>query len=122
MAREMLQLSLLTSWFVIGARLYYLRYIAHDWPQEFNVALFTQLRKAMPPGYSRLIVHEWVLPETGASKFMIAQDLNMMSISGGMERTERLHREYLEKAGLKIAKIYHPGDVISESVIEAEVA
>ena len=46
----------------------------------------------------------------------------MMSVGGGMERTEAQHREYIEGAGLKISGIYSPGDRISESVIEAEVA
>lgn len=53
---------------------------------------------------------------------MAAQDMNMMSAGGGMERTEDLHREYIEAAGLKISGIYYPDDRISEGVIEAEVA
>jgi O-methyltransferase domain len=107
---------------IIGARLYYLRYIPHDWPQKTNVEILTQLREAMKPGYSRLIINEWIVPAQGASTLMTAQDMNMMSIGGGMERTEDLHRAYIEAAGLKISRIYSPGDRISESVIEAEVA
>lgn len=76
----------------------------------------------MKPGYSRLIVHEWVVPATDVSKLMVAQDLNMMSIGGGMERTEALHRDYLGQAGLKLIRVYEPGDKISESVIAAEAA
>jgi hypothetical protein len=76
----------------------------------------------MKPGYSKLIVNEWVVPEVGATRFMTSQDMNMMNVSGGMERTESLHREYLEKAGLKVNQIFHPGDKISEAVIECEVA
>ena len=76
----------------------------------------------MKPGYSRLIVHEWIVPDIAPSKFMTAQDFNMMNTGGGMERTLALHQEYLENAGLKITKVYNPGDGISESVIEAEVA
>lgn len=82
--------------------------------------LCIQLRKAMKPGYSRLIVNEWVLPETGATRFMASQDLNMLSVNAGMERTAGLHREYLEAAGLRIVNIYNPDDQISEAVIEAE--
>lgn len=107
---------------MLGARLYYLRYVPHDWTQEINIHLCTQLRNAMKPGHSKLIVNEWIIPEVGPTKFMTAGDFNMMSGSSGMERTEALHREYLEKAGLKITKIFDPGDHISEAVIEAEVA
>lgn len=82
----------------------------------------TRLREAMTPGYSRLIVNDWIVPETNASKFMAAQDLNLMTSLGGMERTLPLHREYLEKAGLKITRVFYPGDRISEGVIEAEVS
>ena len=74
----------------------------------------------MAPGYSRLIVNEWVLPARGASSFMTAQDMSMMSLGGGMERTEAQHREYLEGAGLTVTALYRPGDAISESVIEVE--
>jgi hypothetical protein len=76
----------------------------------------------MRPGYSRLIVNEWIVPAKGASAFMTAQDMNMMSVGGGMERTEALHREYIEAAGLKISGIYGANDKISESVIEVQVA
>lgn len=76
----------------------------------------------MKPGYSRLIVNEWIVPAHGASTFTTAQDLNMMSTCAGMERIEDLHREYIEASGLKISGIYYPGDRISESVIEAVLA
>lgn len=105
-----------------GARCYYLRYITHDWPQELNVQICTRLREAMTPGYSRLIINDWIVPETNPSKFMVAQDMNLMTALGGMERTLPLHREYLEQAGLKITQVFYPGDRISEAVIEAEVA
>lgn len=105
-----------------GARCYYFRYISHDWPQETLKEMLSHIRKAMTPGYSRLIINDWIVPEKGASKFMTSQDFNMMAIGGGMERTEALHKEYIEASGLKITKIYHPGDKISESIIETEVA
>ena len=94
----------------------------HDWPQEYVVKFVTQLAKAMKPGYSRLVVNEWIVPAVGANRLMMATDMNMMATGGGMERTEALHRDYLERAGLKVTKVYLPGDGISEAVIEAEVA
>jgi demethylsterigmatocystin 6-O-methyltransferase len=75
----------------------------------------------MKPGYSKLLVNEWIVPERKASRFMTIEDMNMMALSG-MERTELQHREVLEAAGLKITKIFYANDTISESVIEAMVA
>jgi hypothetical protein len=76
----------------------------------------------MTPGYSKVIINDWIVPTQGASKFMTAQDLNMMAIGGGMERTKALHEEYLTGAGLKISGIWKADDDISESVIECELA
>ncbi|KAI9687107.1 MAG: hypothetical protein M1822_002518 [Bathelium mastoideum] len=104
-----------------GARLYYLRYVPHDWSQEVCTKLLRRLRDAMTPGYSRVVINEWIVPAKGASKFMTAQDMNMMASSGGFERTEALHREYIEAAGLRITGIWRPGDKVSESVIEAQL-
>lgn len=67
-----------------GARFYYLRYVPHDWSQEFNAHLCTMLREAMTPGYSMLIVNEWIVPEVGASMFMTGMDFCMLSADGGM--------------------------------------
>ena len=75
----------------------------------------------MKPGYSRLIVNEWIIPERNAPRFMTAMDMNMMGLSG-MERTEKQYRELIEAAGLRIERIYYGGDSLSESVIEAAVA
>jgi hypothetical protein len=45
-----------------------------------------------------------------------------MMVRGGMERTEKQHRDLLEAAGLKFSNIYYANDSFSESVIEAMVA
>lgn len=73
----------------------------------------------MKPGYSKLIINEWVVPEQGATWYMTAQDLNMMSLFSAMERTEKQWHAMLGKAGFEIVKIYSPNDRVSESVIEA---
>lgn len=84
--------------------------------------MLTQIRKAMKPGYSKVLINEWVMPDRGASKFMTAADLNMMSLGGSAERTYELHEQYLRGAGLKISGVWRPDDGVSECIIEAEVA
>jgi hypothetical protein len=84
--------------------------------------MLAQIRSAMEPGYSKVIISEWVVPERGATKFMTAQDLDILSFGGGMERTQALHPEYVEAAGFRITGIWQPDDNISECVIELDIA
>ncbi|KAM0304946.1 hypothetical protein ACHAO8_011337 [Botrytis cinerea] len=119
---EFLVHDFMTEMPIKGARFYYLRYISHDWPQAVLIQILTHVCKAMTPGYSKVIINDWIVPAQGASKFMTAQDFNMMAIGGGMERTQALHEEYLGAAGLKISGIWKADDEISESVIECEIA
>jgi hypothetical protein len=93
----------------------------HDYECHHDVKILTNLRKAMKPCYSRLLVNEWIIPEQKVSRFMTIEDMNMM-VHGGMERTEKQHRDLLEAAGLKVSNIYYANDSFSESVIEAMVA
>lgn len=102
----------------LDARCYYLRYIAHDWPDAKSEVIFKQIHAAMKPGYSKLIINEWVVPEQGASWIMTAMDLTMMSLFSAMERTEKQWRAVLDKAGFEVVKIYKPDDKVSECVIE----
>ena len=104
-----------------GARVYSLRFILHDYDFDRVVKILTHLKDAMTPGYSRLLINDWIVPEEGPSRFMTAEDMNMMSLSG-MEHTEQQHRAMVEAAGLRITNVFRAGDGISEDVIEAEVA
>ncbi|USW50672.1 Putative O-methyltransferase domain, S-adenosyl-L-methionine-dependent methyltransferase [Septoria linicola] len=104
-----------------GARCYYMRYISHDWSQEALIQILTNIKNAMKPGYSKLIINDWIVPEKDPHPFMCSQDLVMMHLGGGEERTETRHREAINTAGLRVTGIFRPGDRISESVIECEV-
>ena len=104
-----------------GARLYYLRYITHDWSNARCTAIIENLKSAMAPGYSKVIIHDWIVPEKDPSMFMTSQDLNMMSFGGGEERSEARHREYIEAAGLVVSGVWDLQDGISEGIIECEL-
>ncbi|CAK1359619.1 hypothetical protein CB0940_05793 [Cercospora beticola] len=107
---------------VQGARFYFMRYISHDWNQDDLVAILTNIRNAMKPGYSRLLINDWVVPEKDPHPFMCSQDLTMMHLAGGEERSEARFRDAIERAGLQLSNIFRPGDKISESVVECRVA
>lgn len=73
----------------------------------------------MDPSYSKVLINQWVVPTQRVSLLMTHQDFNMMATSSSMERTEQQTRELLERAGLRIVKIWRPDDVESECIIEA---
>jgi len=104
----------------IGARIYYLRNILHDWPTPFARHILEHIHFAMTLGISRLLINKLVVPLQGGGLFAPHSDLNMMSICAGMERTEAQWRELLGSVGLDIVGIW-TGEVGSESLIETVV-
>ncbi|USW55807.1 Putative O-methyltransferase domain, S-adenosyl-L-methionine-dependent methyltransferase [Septoria linicola] len=106
---------------VHGARLYYMRFISHDWSQDALIKILSNIRAAMTPGYSKLVINDWIVPERDPHPFMCSQDLCMMHLGGGEERSEARHREAIEAAGLKVSAIFRAEDRVSEDVIECEV-
>ncbi|KAK8038298.1 hypothetical protein PG994_015065 [Apiospora phragmitis] len=60
-----------------GERAYYMHFVLHDWPDETCIRIVNRLKAAMRPGYSRLLVHEHVIPETGADSEATALNLIM---------------------------------------------
>lgn len=76
----------------------------------------------MEPQYSKLLINQWVVPAQGATSFMTHQDLNMMGVFAGMERTEQQLYEMLGNAGFKIEHIWSANDAVSECLIEAVVS
>ncbi|GKZ34970.1 hypothetical protein AbraIFM66950_005409 [Aspergillus brasiliensis] len=101
-----------------GARAYYFRAIFHDWPDHICRKILVNTITAMDPEYSRIIIVDFVLPDTNAPLLQSSLDIQMMSIGSGVERSERQWRELLDEAGLEITGIWNsnPG---MESVIEA---
>lgn len=89
---------------VHGARAYYFRRIFHDWSDPIAVRILSNSVNAMGP-YSRVLIADIEVPETGAPWSMALQDWNMMAI-GGIERTEIQWHVLLRKAGLQLVKTW----------------
>ncbi len=51
---------------VHGAKVYYLKMILHDWPTTQCVEILSQLKAALKPGDSKIILNEIVIPEQNA--------------------------------------------------------
>ncbi|KAL8952535.1 MAG: hypothetical protein Q9222_001565 [Ikaeria aurantiellina] len=101
-----------------GARAYYFRRIFHDWNDDLSTVMLRNTAMAMAPGYSKMLINELVVPRRGASSFATNQDMNVMSVLSGVERTEQQWQELLPAVGLKILKIWTP-EGATESIIEA---
>ncbi|KAF1947988.1 putative hydroxyindole O-methyltransferase [Clathrospora elynae] len=103
-----------------AARAYFLHSIIHDWDDENGIRILENLKLALKPGYSRLLLNEIVLSEEKPTIAATSMDMMMLAHMAVRERTEAEWKGILEKAGLKFLKIYnYPG--VAESVIEAEL-
>ncbi|KAF5505543.1 O-methyltransferase [Colletotrichum siamense] len=111
----------LTEQPVKGARAYYMHSCLHDWPDDVCEKILAQIKAAMKPGYSKLLINENVIPSTGAWWETSALDMVMLTLFCSKERTEGDWYNLLEKiAGLKIVKIWGGGKGV-ESLIEVEL-
>lgn len=73
----------------------------------------------MKPNYSKLIIHELVLPEQNVDKTSAVFDLAMMAFNAGMERTGTQWRELLGQAGFRNVRVWTAPEVGADGVIEA---
>ncbi|TLD12127.1 uncharacterized protein PgNI_03583 [Pyricularia grisea] len=110
----------LTEQPIKGARAYYMHSVLHDWPDEVAGQILARIKAAMTPGYSRLLVNENVVPDSGAWWETTALDFMMMTLFCAKERTEADWRKLLEGNGFKIVKIWSGGKGV-ESLIECEL-
>lgn len=97
-----------------------MKFILHDWSDDENYTILTQLGGAMAKGYSKLIVEEFVLADRNCSMLQSMWDWEMMIFCNSSERSHTQWTRLLERAGFKIIKFWTPpGD--GQAVIEAEL-
>jgi len=94
--------------------------VIHDWSDEPARKILARLRDAMTPGYSKLLVHDHVLPSDNPHPQATAYDLTMMVKVSAFERTEEMWSELLGSVGFRIVKIWG-SPLATQSVIEAEL-
>ncbi|MET0283665.1 MAG: methyltransferase [Polyangiales bacterium] len=86
-----------------GGDAYVLKHILHDWADEHALAILRNVRRAMPP-HGTLVLLESVVP-TGAEPHLAKLiDLEMMVIDG-KERSEPEWRTLLQRAGFTLEQI-----------------
>ncbi|PGH29242.1 hypothetical protein GX50_08005 [[Emmonsia] crescens] len=104
---------------ITGARVYFYHHILHDWSDYYCLKILESVVAAMTQGYSKLLLHEMVVLEQGASQFQAQLDMTMMASNSGMERTRQQWLALLEKAGLTVVKFWEPIDEGGDGIVEA---
>ena len=91
----------------VGADIYILSNIIHDWDDEQSELILRNCRAAMH-GDSRLLIVEEILPsKIGEAPATIANDYSMLLLTGGRQRTRREFSALLQKAGMRMTAV-HP--------------
>ena len=103
-----------------GAKFYFTHYILHNWNDEKALQILKQTASAMTKGYSKLLLNEWILPDSGCTLYEALIDIQMMMGFSGMERTRSQWQELLEKAGLKLDRFWLPPE-FGEGIVEASL-
>ena len=99
---------------------YLMKMVLHDWNDDQSLQILNNCREAMKPG-SKLLVIESVIPEEDSPHPGKYMDINMLAMTGGMERTEKEFAALLQKAGLKLTRVIHTHSPLF-SIIEATKA
>jgi hypothetical protein len=89
-----------------GALAYYLGYILNDYSDEMCRKILSNIVAAMKPGYSKLLMFDFILPDTGASLFSSQMNIHMLAVFSGMERTKSQSTELPASVGLEIIKFW----------------
>ena len=94
---------------------YTMKMILHDWDDERSIAILRNVRKAIAPG-GTLLVLETVIPPGNTPSSGKLLDINMLVMTGGRERTEAEFASLYRAAGFELTRVIpaHP----AASVIE----
>jgi len=99
-----------------NADAYMLKWILHDWPDDEAIAILKTCRSAIQSD-GRLIVMEYLIDEPNVGLEGKLMDLNMMVITGGVERTREEYAAIFGAAGVRIRRVVPTATPIA--VIEA---
>lgn len=75
----------------------------------------------MEPKYSKILLFEAILPDTGCSLLGADLDIQIMGMHAGIERTRAQWKRLLEGEGFRIVKFWIAPGGNGEGVVEAEL-
>lgn len=96
--------------------LYLMKRIIHDWDNEKSLLILNNVANAMPDHSKLLIIDSVINQDT--PKFKYVEDVLLMSILGGKERTEDDFRSLIHQSPFKIAKIINTDAILNIIVCE----
>ena len=99
-----------------GGDAYLLSHVIHDWNEDQCLTILGHCRAVMKPD-GRLLIVETVLPTGDAPHQGKVQDIVMLVVPGGQERTEAEYATLLDKAGFRLNRVVPTESVVS--VVEA---
>jgi hypothetical protein len=105
---------------ITGAKVYYMKNILHDWNDEKCRQILVNIKAAMKPGHSKVLINDAVIPDHNAGWFDASQDIMMMLGHGAQERSEREWRELVGSVGLQVTKIWDVQGA-TEKLIEVDL-
>ncbi|KAI9816306.1 MAG: hypothetical protein M1827_001908 [Pycnora praestabilis] len=103
-----------------GALYYYFHHIFHNWSDADCLSILHALIPSMTINHSRILLHEHIVPTTHCSLRTASLDLQMLLAHSARERTLEEFETLLNKAGLKVVKVWQAPDE-GEPVVEAMV-
>jgi len=102
-----------------GGDAYLLSHIIHDWSEQQCLTILGHCRQVIKPE-GRLLIVETVLPPGDTPHQGKVQDMVMLVLPGGQERTEAEYASLLANAGFRLARVVPTESVVS--VVEAAPA
>ncbi|KAL9057862.1 MAG: hypothetical protein Q9162_002092 [Coniocarpon cinnabarinum] len=116
---EKMEYDFFTPQPIKGARFYYMRNIIHDWSDERCKQLLANTVAAMDKEISTLLLDDWVLKDTDAPLLAATEDIMMLLVANGKERTRLEWDHLLSSVGLRIAQVWRSSED-RQAVIEAK--
>jgi hypothetical protein len=98
------------------ADVYVLKKVIHDWNDEKAIVILRNCRNAMTP-QGRVLLAEAIIPAGNEPNPIKFADINMLVVTGGLERTQAEYAALLAEAGLRLQRIIPTGQPIS--ILEA---
>ncbi|RAH86208.1 S-adenosyl-L-methionine-dependent methyltransferase [Aspergillus japonicus CBS 114.51] len=105
---------------VVGARVYYLRFVLHEFSDDNCRKILENITRVMTKGHSKILIEEFLLPDEHAPLFHSMVDMILMVFGPGIVRTQTRWVALLESVGLTVNLVAHP-DGDGPSIIEAEL-
>jgi hypothetical protein len=88
-----------------AADLYILMEVIHDWNDRDATRIFEAVRRAAPPTAKVLIIEHIVEAEQQTSDWAKALDINMLTLTGGLERTRAEYDRLLASTGFRLDRV-----------------